>query len=91
MDINHDGRVGGGGVAGQVEKATHMDINRDGVIGGQRAPAGGGIPTSFSSLRIESMNLHCILIGIIGKAEQLTHMDLNHDGRIGGGAPQHKH
>ena len=45
MDINRDGRVGGGGVTGHVEKATHMDLNRDGVIGAHRAPAGGGRST----------------------------------------------
>jgi hypothetical protein len=43
MDINRDGHVGGGGITGQAEKATHMDINRDGVIGGHKAPGGGGM------------------------------------------------
>jgi hypothetical protein len=43
MDINKDGRVGGAGLSGQAERATHMDINRDGVIGGHTAPGGGGM------------------------------------------------
>ena len=43
MDLNNDGRVGGGGVTGHIEQATHMDLNRDGAIGGARAPAGGGL------------------------------------------------
>ncbi|CAF3685581.1 unnamed protein product [Rotaria sp. Silwood1] len=43
MDINRDGRVGGGGATGQIEKATHMDLNRDGVIGGQKTSGSGGL------------------------------------------------
>lgn len=43
MDINRDGRIGGAGMTGRIEQATHMDINHDGVIGGHRAPVGGGL------------------------------------------------
>ena len=42
MDLNKDGRVGGGGVTDRVEKASHVNLNRDGVIGGGRAPTSGG-------------------------------------------------
>lgn len=45
MDLNGDGRVGGGhppghaksgggGLLGQLEKATHMDLNGDGHVSG---------------------------------------------------------
>ncbi len=42
MDLNKDGRIGGPGPTGDIERATHVDINRDGMIGGYRPPADGG-------------------------------------------------
>lgn len=47
MDLNGDGRVGGTGVTGHAEQATHVDLNRDGVIGAPRAAPGGGNSTIF--------------------------------------------
>ena len=42
VDLNRDGRVGGGGLTGAAETATHVDLNRDGVIGGKPATGSGG-------------------------------------------------
>jgi hypothetical protein len=33
LDINKDGHVGGGGLIGETEQATHVDLNNDGRIG----------------------------------------------------------
>lgn len=48
IDVNNDGRVGGGGLTSDAEKATHVDLNRDGVIGGRSAPTGGGKLNHFT-------------------------------------------
>ncbi|CAF1569863.1 unnamed protein product, partial [Adineta steineri] len=33
LDLNDDGYVGGQGIEGKIEGATHIDLNRDNIIG----------------------------------------------------------
>lgn len=42
VDLNRDGRIGGGGLTGAAKNAPHIHLNRDGVIGRRPTSARGG-------------------------------------------------